>query len=103
VVASVTSAELRQLVDGIRFIETMRRNPVDKAVIPARVAPLRDIFMKSIVAGCDLRAGAMLDETHLAFKKPGGGLPPTRFRELVGRRLRRDVARDRSITFEDLE
>ena len=30
VVASVTTAELRQLVDGVRFIERMRGNPLDK-------------------------------------------------------------------------
>jgi N-acetylneuraminate synthase len=36
VIASVTTNELRQLVDGIRFIERMRANPLDKDALGAR-------------------------------------------------------------------
>ena len=38
--ASVTMEELRQLVDGIRFVERMRANPVDKDAIALDMAPL---------------------------------------------------------------
>ncbi len=104
VIASVTTAELRQMVDGIRFIERMRRRPVDKGTVPEEVAPLREIFMKSVVARADLKAGQALNDAHLTVKKPAaGGLPPERLHELLGRRLRRDIRRDGQITFEDLE
>ena len=104
VVASVTTAELRQMVDGIRFIERMRRHPVDKGAVPEQVAPLRAIFMKSVVARADLKAGQALGAAHLTVKKPAaGGLPPERLHELIGRRLKRDVRRDAQVTFEDLE
>ena len=101
--ASVTTSELRLIADGIRFIARMRGNPVDKSAVPEQIAPLRDIFMKSVVAREALKAGLVLSEAHLTVKKPAGGLPPARLPELVGRRLRRDIARDARITFEDLE
>ena len=41
VVASITTAELRQLVEGVRFIEKMRANPGDKAALPESVTSLR--------------------------------------------------------------
>ena len=103
VCASVTSAELKLIVDGVRFLERMRRNPVDKAVVPDSVATLRPIFMKSIVARDDLAAGTRLSERHLAAKKPAGGIPPDRLPELLGRRLRRDVPRDGRLSLDDLE
>jgi N-acetylneuraminate synthase len=101
--ASVTTAELRTIVDGIHFIERARQQPVDKGIVPDTVAALRDIFMKSVVARVDLPAGSVLTEDALTFKKPAGGLPPARLPELIGRRLRCDVRRDQVLQVADLE
>jgi N-acetylneuraminate synthase len=103
VIASVTSAELRQLVEGVRFIETMRAHPADKTRPPEAAAALRAIFMKSVVAARDLAAGAVLAEDDLAAKKPGSGIPARELPSLIGRRLRRAVARDALLSKEDLE
>src|SRR4029450_12282571 len=48
--ASVTPRELRQVVDGVRFIETMKAHPVDKDAEARELTPLRNIFTKSVVA-----------------------------------------------------
>ncbi|MFN3647992.1 MAG: N-acetylneuraminate synthase family protein [Armatimonadota bacterium] len=101
--ASVTSAELKMLVEGIRFIETMRSNPVDKEAMAAEMAPLRSLFTKSLVARCDLVAGTQLREEHLTAKKPGTGIPAARLPEILNRRLKRDVPADTLITEEDFE
>ncbi len=101
--ASVTTSELRQLVDGIRFIETMRANPVDKDALAGQTDPLRRIFTRSIVARGALPAGTVLEPAHLALKKPGSGLAPERLPDVIGRRLRRDVATDQLLSVEDIE
>ncbi|MGB5717464.1 MAG: N-acetylneuraminate synthase family protein [Gammaproteobacteria bacterium] len=101
--ASVTTAELRQLVAGIRAIETMRANPVDKSAPPDAVTPLRDIFMKSVVASSDIPAGTLLRAEHLTTKKPGSGIPAERMESLLGLRTRRAVSRDSLISMDDLE
>ncbi|MBA3471204.1 MAG: N-acetylneuraminate synthase family protein, partial [Herpetosiphonaceae bacterium] len=44
--ASVTTDELKQLVDGIRFIERMVENPVQKDLIAQQMEPLRNLFTK---------------------------------------------------------
>ncbi|MDP6184002.1 MAG: N-acetylneuraminate synthase family protein [Gammaproteobacteria bacterium] len=101
--ASVTPAELRQLVDGIRFIETMRANPVDKQIVPEPIGSLRKIFTKSVVVTEALKSGTVLERTHLAVKKPGSGIPANALEELIGRRLARAVVPDQLLSYDDLE
>jgi len=100
--ASVTMEELRQLVDGIRFVERMRANPVDKDAIARDMAPLRAIFNKSLVARERLAAGTVLTEAHLAMKKPGTGIPAERLPEILGRVLRRPLEVDEQLRPEDI-
>jgi N-acetylneuraminate synthase len=102
VTASVTTAELRQLVDGVRFIERMRAHPVDKDALGQELAPMRHTFGKSVVARTDLAAGTRLGPEHLALKKPGTGIPAARLDAVVGRRLRRDVPADTLLREDDL-
>ena len=103
VAVSLTTAELAQLVAGIRFIERMRAHPVDKTAVSADAAPLREIFMKSVAARADLPAGTVLAAEHLTAKKPGTGIPARELPGLLGRRLRRAVARDALLAPDDLE
>lgn len=103
VCASVTTGELRLLVDGIRYIDCMNKNPVDKLVQDPAMPPLRRIFMKSLVARRRLAAGTRIEDADLVLKKPGGGLPASTMCDLVGRRLRRDLDRDQQISLSDLE
>jgi len=103
VVASVTTHELRQLVDGIRFIERMRAHPVDKDVSASETAPLRRLFTRSLVFAQPLPAGTVLTRDHLAIKKPGTGLAPGRLDEVVGKRLARAVAVDQLVSLDDIE
>jgi N,N'-diacetyllegionaminate synthase len=103
VIASVTTAELKQLVEGIRFIERMRAHPLDKNTSAHDTAPLRRLFTRSIVARDALPAGTLLSPEHLAIKKPGTGLPPHRLDDVIGRRLSRAVDADQLLAPEDIE
>lgn len=103
VIASLTTAELAQLVAGVRFIERMKASPVDKTTLPDDRAALRQVFMKSVVARTDIPAGTILAEEHLAAKKPGTGIPAAELPKLIGRRLRRAVGRDNLIAVDDFD
>jgi len=103
VTASVTTAELRQLVEGVRFIEAMRAHPVEKDGLANTLAPVRNAFTKSVVARVDLPVGTVLEAGHLAAKKPGTGIPAARLEELVGAQLRLSVRADQVLTEADIE
>lgn len=100
--ASLTTGELRQLVDGVQFIRRMLAHPVEKDRLAAEAAPLRAIFMKSVVARVALPAGSVLRECDLTTKKPGTGISADRLPELIGRQLCRAVEADQLLSDSDL-
>src|SRR5215510_12183669 len=67
VIASITTPELKQLVEGVRFIERALRCPVDKTAMAEELGELRKVFGKSIVAARDLNAGARIGAEDIAF------------------------------------
>lgn len=102
VCASITTGELRQLVEGVRFIERMNGAPVDKDEMARVLAPTRALFTRSVAVRIDLPAGTVLREEHLAVRKPGTGLPPGRIPALLGRRLACNVRSDTLLQETDL-
>jgi N-acetylneuraminate synthase len=101
--ASITTAQLRELVEGVRFIEAMRASDVDKDAMAEQLEPLRALFTKSVVAKHALPAGTTLGPEHLVVKKPGTGIAAARLPEMFGRRLRRAVEADALLSEADLE
>jgi N,N'-diacetyllegionaminate synthase len=100
--ASLIPAELRQLVEGTRFIRTAVEHPVDKDRMAGELAPMRSLFTKSLVARMDLPAGTILQAEHVTLKKPGTGMPAERLQEVLGRKLAGDIKTDDLITQKDL-
>lgn len=103
VASSVTTPELKQLVDGVRFIEKMLANPLDKDRVSGEMAPLRNLFTKSVVARIQIPAGTVLGEEHLAAKKPGTGIPAARLPALLGARTLRTIQQDELLSDADLQ
>jgi N-acetylneuraminate synthase/N,N'-diacetyllegionaminate synthase len=58
--------------------------------------------LKSLVAARDLPSGHMLTAADLIAKRPGDGLRPSRIRDVLDRKLRRALAADDPVRFEDL-
>jgi N-acetylneuraminate synthase/N,N'-diacetyllegionaminate synthase len=83
--------EFRELVRAIRRSEEMRGS--------SRIEPAaselkgRQEYRLSCVAASDLPAGHCLQTHDIAFRRPGTGLPPAEASALVGKRLRRTIAR----------
>lgn len=100
--ASLTLEELSILVQGVRSIETMRANPVNKDDLASEMGGMRSLFSKSLVVRRPIPAGKVIDATDLILKKPGTGLPESRIGEIVGRVAQRDLATDDLILEKDV-
>jgi N-acetylneuraminate synthase len=85
--SSITTSELKQLVDGVRFIENALAHPVDKGKSAAELAPMRDTFYKSLFVARDLPAGHCLGQEDLVLRRPGTGIRAGRMPEFIGRVL----------------
>lgn len=101
--ASVTTSELAQLVEGVRFIEEAIAHPVDKQQMADDLTELRTMFGKSVVASRDLPDGWMLTEKDIAIRKPGTGIPPAQWRSVMNRKLKHAVAANQPILEKHLE
>jgi len=100
--SSVTIDELEQLVKGVRFIEKMRDNPIDKNKMAEELDFMRDLFTKSVVLRTDLSEGAILTKAHLTIKKPGTGIPASCLEDIIGRKLSKAVSADALLSMDDL-
>lgn len=58
---------------------------------------------RSIVLDADAAAGTELSEGMLTYKRPGTGVSPVHWDEVIGRRLARALERDHVLQWEDLE
>jgi sialic acid synthase len=95
--------------DGMRrLVRDLRRAPAalgdgEKRPLPVERKPLEKMG-KKLVASRDLDVGHVLAAEDIAIKSPAdGGLPPYELDRLVGRRLRRPVAFEDFLTFDDVE
>ncbi len=93
--ASVEPAELAAMIAGIRNIELALGDGL-KRPSPSEL-PNRSVARKSIVAARAIRAGETLTELNLAAKRPGTGISPMRWNDVVGRKAPRDFMPDEPI------
>lgn len=101
--SSVTVEELKQLVEGVRFLEQVVSHPLDKNSMAQELEPLRKIFQKSVAPTRNLPAGTVLGPDELTLKKPGTGIPSEKLSSLFGKRLKRDVREDELLQPQDIE
>jgi N,N'-diacetyllegionaminate synthase len=98
---STEPADFRVMAEALRAVWMMQQHPVDKSdSSPYR--EMKRIFEKSVVTARALPAGTVLARDMLAFKKPGDGIPAARYRSVVGRKLRADLAADHKLAESDL-
>lgn len=102
-VASVTFAELKQLVEGIRYTERMLANPVNKEAEAAGLDRMRKMFGQSLVAASELAPGTVLCAEHLSTRKPLAGIPASEFSNVLGAKLRRSIKPGEFLQSADIE
>lgn len=94
--ASLEPAELTAMVTAIRNIESAMSGDGIKQPSASETKNLA-VVRKSIVAARPIRAGEILSEQNLRAKRPGTGLSPMLWDEIVGTAASRDYDVDESI------
>lgn len=93
--ASLEPDELVAMVAAIRNIEQAMGDGIKR---PSESEMKNKVIArKSIVAARAIRAGEIFGEDNLAAKRPGSGLSPMRWDDVVGRPARRDYSPDELI------
>ncbi len=93
--ASLEPDELKQMVESIRHVEMAHGDGV-KGPSESETAN-RAVARKSIVAAVKIAKGDVFTEENLTTKRPGDGISPMRWNEIIGRRADRDYEPDEKI------
>lgn len=93
--ASLEPLELKLMVDGIRAVEKALGDGI-KRPMPSEVTNMT-VARKSIVAKKQINAGMLFTEQNLTTKRPGTGISPMEWNNLIGKVANRDYLTDEMI------
>ncbi len=99
-IASLEPAELKEMVNAIRNIE--------KALGGTEKVPTEAELKNKIIARRSIHIldalpqGHIIDENNLIMKRPGDGISPMNFRDVLGKVLNKDVPKDHKLSINDL-
>lgn len=93
--ASLEPDELKELVNAIRNVEKAlgdgNKKPTESEL------QNRNVARKSIVALKPIKKGELLSEDNLTTKRPGNGISPMHWNEIIGTHAKRDYEEDELI------
>ena len=90
--ASLEPSELKSMVTAIRNIEVALGDGV-KRPTPSETKNIA-VVRKSIIASKSIQLGEVFTTKNLTTKRPGTGISPMRFDEVLGKKARRNFAED---------
>src|SRR5215469_5488191 len=97
---SMTPDAFQTMTRSVRLVEASCGDGVKRPTPSERNVP--DVARRSIVAACTIPQGAVITPTMLAFKRPGTGISPANWKEIVGRRTVREIPVDALLAIGDL-
>lgn len=99
--ASLDVQELGKMVHAVRNVESALgdgfKNPTKSEL------STRDVARKSVVLKRDIMKGSTLTYEDIALKRPGTGIQPKYFDDLIGKTLTRDMKKESLLSWEDVE
>jgi N,N'-diacetyllegionaminate synthase len=97
--ASLEPYELKAMVKAIRNIEKALGTGIKK---PSK-SEIKNINIarKSIVAKRNIKKGEIFTDENITTKRPGTGISPMKWNEVIGKRASRDFRKDEEIMFCD--
>lgn len=99
--ASLNPVEFREFTYHIRNAETFLGDGI-KRPMPSE-KNTRQVARKSVVIIEDIKAGNMITEKDIAIKRPGTGISPKHYYEVIGKKVIRNLYKDDVLKEEDIE
>ena len=99
--ASIEPDELKQMVNMIRHVEVAIGDGVKR--VTASEEKNKDIARKSIIARTAIKAGDTFTEFNITTKRPGSGISPMRWFDLLGKQAKHDYEEDYLIEIDELD
>lgn len=99
--ASIEPDELQMMVKAIRNVEKAIGDGVKK--VSDSESKNKDIARKSIIAKTSIKKGDIFNEDNITTKRPGSGINPMRWFDLIGKVAKHDYEEDYLIELDELD
>ncbi|MGI0056536.1 MAG: N-acetylneuraminate synthase family protein, partial [Nitrosarchaeum sp.] len=97
---SLEPNELKELVKGCKAIKLALG---DKKIILEKEKPILKFARESIVSIKLINKNEIFSEKNISTKRPGTGqIPASKYYKIIGRKARRDISKDKQLTWHDV-
>ena len=93
--ASIEPSEFKEMCDKIRDTEIALGDGIKEPTLSEKRNMIS--VRKSIFASTQIKKGEIFTENNLIIKRPGNGISPLKFEELLGKESNKDYSKDESI------
>ena len=90
---------MKDIVDKVREFEILRGNGIKRPADCENTTRINN--RKSIVVEKALKEGERITRNSIGIKRPGYGVQPRYFDQILGKRVNKDLERDDVLTWED--
>ena len=101
--ASVNIEQLKQIVEGTKFISTMLQCDVNFDERDENREALKGMFSKSLYAVEDLEEGTILTSEMFKAKKPNIGLEAKQVNNIIGKKINKRIKKNEPLKEEDVQ
>lgn len=98
---SVDPNELKEIVDNVKTLNISIGN-YEKQALECETET-RKFARRSIVINKKMNKGATINSDDITLKRPGTGIEPKYYKEIIGKKVNKDLDDDHLLTFNDLE
>jgi N-acetylneuraminate synthase len=89
--SSLDIEDFKKLVEGIRFIEKIKENPISKKKLNSKTLSLKKLFGKSAFIQNEMKKNQTLKRNNIIFKKPGAGILEAQIKKFVGKKINKNL------------
>jgi|OM-RGC.v1.010509127 Sialic acid synthase len=101
--SSLDLDQLKDLVEGIRYIEKMNQSNLKKLDVVKSLSDTKSLFGRSFFLSKEIKKGEIILKEHLKYLKPGNGLNYDQLDNILGKKTKSDLEKNHMITYADLE
>lgn len=93
--------DAEEILKQIAYVETLRGSGELTCLDSEKVSRLN--ARRSIVAGTMISKGTIISKEMVTFKRPGTGISPSDLNKLIGKKAKKDIPEDTTLTWDMVE
>lgn len=97
-ILSANPGEMKELVSQIRLFEIMKGSGIKRPADSEKTTRINN--RKSLIINKSLKKGEIISRENLSIKRPGTGIAPKYYDEIIGRTLNKDLEEDDVLKWE---